>query len=75
MTEKEKALRMAAEQKLSSIPNVHAKDLHMIAGADKDRSELLPVVFLTSGNFLLLKCEESTWIKILMICFCPQMHD
>ncbi|NWZ20085.1 CK5P2 protein, partial [Asarcornis scutulata] len=37
MTEKEKALRMAAEQKLSSIPNVHAKDLHMIAEADKDR--------------------------------------
>ncbi|XP_035197904.1 CDK5 regulatory subunit-associated protein 2 isoform X2 [Oxyura jamaicensis] len=37
MTEKEKALRMAAEQKLSSIPNAPAKDLHMIAGADKDR--------------------------------------
>uniref|UniRef100_A0A8B9ZK97 CDK5 regulatory subunit-associated protein 2 n=1 Tax=Anas platyrhynchos TaxID=8839 RepID=A0A8B9ZK97_ANAPL len=37
MTEKEKALRMAAEQKLSSIPSAPAKDLHMIAGADKDR--------------------------------------
>nr|XP_038020829.1 CDK5 regulatory subunit-associated protein 2 isoform X3 [Anas platyrhynchos] len=37
MTEKEKALRMAAEQKLSSIPSAPGKDLHMIAGADKDR--------------------------------------
>lgn len=75
MREKEKALRMAAEQKLSSIPNAPANDLHMIAGADKDRSDFLPVIFLTSGNFLLVKCEESTWIKVLMICFYPQMHD
>ncbi|XP_054704553.1 CDK5 regulatory subunit-associated protein 2 isoform X7 [Grus americana] len=37
MTEKEKALRIAAEQKLSSIMNAPAKDLDMIAGAEKDR--------------------------------------
>ncbi|KAM6336977.1 CDK5 regulatory subunit-associated protein 2 isoform 4-T4 [Alca torda] len=37
MTEKEKALRIAAEQKLSSIMNAPAKDLDMITGAEKDR--------------------------------------
>ncbi|XP_075572247.1 CDK5 regulatory subunit-associated protein 2 isoform X1 [Pelecanus crispus] len=37
MTEKEKALRIAAEQKLSSIMNASAKDLDMITGAEKDR--------------------------------------
>ncbi|KAM6237357.1 CDK5 regulatory subunit-associated protein 2 isoform 1-T1 [Spheniscus humboldti] len=37
MTEKEKALRIAAEQKLSSIMNAPGKDLDMIAGAEKDR--------------------------------------
>ncbi|XP_035745926.1 CDK5 regulatory subunit-associated protein 2 isoform X2 [Egretta garzetta] len=37
MTEKEKALRIAAEQKLSSIMNVPAKDPDMITGAEKDR--------------------------------------
>ncbi|XP_075629007.1 CDK5 regulatory subunit-associated protein 2 isoform X4 [Balearica regulorum gibbericeps] len=37
MTEKEKALRIAAEQKLSSIMNAPAKVLDVIAGAEKDR--------------------------------------
>ncbi|KFP65310.1 CDK5 regulatory subunit-associated protein 2, partial [Cariama cristata] len=37
MTEKEKALRIAAEQKLSSIMNAPAKDVDMITGAEKDR--------------------------------------
>uniref|UniRef100_A0A8C3JF00 CDK5 regulatory subunit-associated protein 2 n=1 Tax=Calidris pygmaea TaxID=425635 RepID=A0A8C3JF00_9CHAR len=37
MTEKEKALRIAAEQKLASIMNAPAKDLDMITGAEKDR--------------------------------------
>ncbi|KAM6243875.1 CDK5 regulatory subunit-associated protein 2 isoform 2-T2 [Porphyrio hochstetteri] len=37
MAEKEKALRIAAEQKLSSIMNAPAKDLDMITGAEKDR--------------------------------------
>ncbi|XP_074464555.1 CDK5 regulatory subunit-associated protein 2 isoform X2 [Larus michahellis] len=37
MTEKEKALRIAAEQKLSLIMNAPAKDLDMITGAEKDR--------------------------------------
>ncbi|KAM6047631.1 CDK5 regulatory subunit-associated protein 2 isoform 2-T2 [Chlamydotis macqueenii] len=37
MTEKEKALRIAAEQKLSSIMNAPPKDLDMITGAEKDR--------------------------------------
>ncbi|KFP49721.1 CDK5 regulatory subunit-associated protein 2, partial [Cathartes aura] len=37
MTDKEKALRIAAEQKLSSIMNAPAKDVDMITGAEKDR--------------------------------------
>uniref|UniRef100_A0A8C0BMD2 CDK5 regulatory subunit associated protein 2 n=1 Tax=Buteo japonicus TaxID=224669 RepID=A0A8C0BMD2_9AVES len=37
ITEKEKALRIAAEQKLSSIMNAPAKDVGMITGAEKDR--------------------------------------
>ncbi|XP_030362738.1 CDK5 regulatory subunit-associated protein 2 isoform X3 [Strigops habroptila] len=37
MTEKEKALRIAAEQKLASIMNAPAKDVDMITGAEKDR--------------------------------------
>ncbi|XP_054249304.1 CDK5 regulatory subunit-associated protein 2 [Indicator indicator] len=37
MSEKEKALRAAAEQKLSSIMNAPAKDVDMITGAEKDR--------------------------------------
>ncbi|NXJ61834.1 CK5P2 protein, partial [Rostratula benghalensis] len=37
MTEKEKALRTAAEQKLASIMNAPAKDLDTITGAEKDR--------------------------------------
>ncbi|KAM6117404.1 CDK5 regulatory subunit-associated protein 2 [Phoenicopterus ruber ruber] len=37
MTEKEKALRIAVEQKLSSIINAPAKDADMITGAEKDR--------------------------------------
>ncbi|XP_068269983.1 LOW QUALITY PROTEIN: CDK5 regulatory subunit-associated protein 2 [Nyctibius grandis] len=37
MTEKEKALRTAAEQKLSSIMNAPAKDVDVITGAEKDR--------------------------------------
>uniref|UniRef100_A0A8D0KXP1 CDK5 regulatory subunit-associated protein 2 n=1 Tax=Strix occidentalis caurina TaxID=311401 RepID=A0A8D0KXP1_STROC len=37
MTEKEKALRIAAEQKLSSIMNAPAKDVDMITRAEKDR--------------------------------------
>ncbi|XP_051492235.1 CDK5 regulatory subunit-associated protein 2 isoform X3 [Apus apus] len=37
MREKEKTLRTAAEQKLSSIMNAPAKDLGMITGAEKDR--------------------------------------
>lgn len=49
MTEKEKALRLAAEQKLASIMNAPAKDVDMITGAEKDRSELLLVLLLTTG--------------------------
>lgn len=49
MTEKEKALRVAAEQKLSSIMNAPAKDVDMVTRAEKDRSELLPVMLLTTG--------------------------
>lgn len=49
ITEKEKALRIAAEQKLSSIMNAPAKDVDMITGAEKDRSELLLLMFLTTG--------------------------
>ncbi|NXJ11627.1 CK5P2 protein, partial [Odontophorus gujanensis] len=37
MTEKEKALRIVAEQKPSSTTNAPGKDLDMIAGAEKDR--------------------------------------
>ncbi|XP_037254844.1 CDK5 regulatory subunit-associated protein 2 isoform X1 [Falco rusticolus] len=37
MTEKEKALRIAAEQKLSSIMNGPGKDVDMITEAEKDR--------------------------------------
>ncbi|XP_052523376.1 CDK5 regulatory subunit-associated protein 2 isoform X4 [Tympanuchus pallidicinctus] len=37
MAEKEKALRIVAEQKLSSLANAPAKDLDMIAGTEKDR--------------------------------------
>ncbi|XP_074968363.1 LOW QUALITY PROTEIN: CDK5 regulatory subunit-associated protein 2 [Phalacrocorax aristotelis] len=37
MTEKEKALRIATEQKLSSLTNAPAKDLDIITGAEKDR--------------------------------------
>ncbi|KAM6316308.1 CDK5 regulatory subunit-associated protein 2 isoform 2-T2 [Podargus strigoides] len=37
VTEKEKALRIAAEQKLSSIMNAPAKNVDMITGAEKDR--------------------------------------
>ncbi|XP_052670521.1 CDK5 regulatory subunit-associated protein 2 isoform X3 [Harpia harpyja] len=37
ITEKEKALRIAAEQKLSSIMNAPAEDVDMITGAEKDR--------------------------------------
>lgn len=48
MTEKEKALRTAAEQKLSSIMNAPAKDVDTITGAEKDRSEHLLVMFLTT---------------------------
>ncbi|XP_059684620.1 CDK5 regulatory subunit-associated protein 2 [Gavia stellata] len=37
MMEKEKALRIAAEQKLSSIMNGPAKDVDKVTGAEKDR--------------------------------------
>ncbi|XP_031457454.1 CDK5 regulatory subunit-associated protein 2 isoform X2 [Phasianus colchicus] len=37
MAEKEKALRIVAEQRLSSLTNAPAKDLDMISGAEKDR--------------------------------------
>ncbi|XP_021270066.1 CDK5 regulatory subunit-associated protein 2 isoform X2 [Numida meleagris] len=37
MSEKEKALRIVAEQKLSSFTSAPAKDLGVIAGAEKDR--------------------------------------
>ncbi|KFO92511.1 CDK5 regulatory subunit-associated protein 2, partial [Buceros rhinoceros silvestris] len=37
MTEKEKALRVAAEQKLSSIMNAPAKDVDTVTRAEKDR--------------------------------------
>uniref|UniRef100_A0A8C3LIU6 CDK5 regulatory subunit-associated protein 2 n=1 Tax=Chrysolophus pictus TaxID=9089 RepID=A0A8C3LIU6_CHRPC len=37
MAEKEKALRIVAEQRLSSLTNAPAKDLDMIAEAEKDR--------------------------------------
>lgn len=49
MTEKEKALRIAAEQKLASIMNAPAKDVDKVTEAEKDRSELLRVMFLTAG--------------------------
>lgn len=49
MTEKEKALRIAAEQKLASIINAPAKDVDKVTEAEKDRSEVLPVMFLTAG--------------------------
>lgn len=56
MTEKEKALRIATEQKLSSIMNAPAKVLDVITGAEKDRSELLLMMFLTTGSLYCLKC-------------------
>ncbi|KFQ22947.1 CDK5 regulatory subunit-associated protein 2, partial [Merops nubicus] len=37
MSEKEKALRIAAEQKLSSIMNAPVKDVGMMPGAERDR--------------------------------------
>uniref|UniRef100_A0A8C3RGL1 CDK5 regulatory subunit-associated protein 2 n=1 Tax=Cyanoderma ruficeps TaxID=181631 RepID=A0A8C3RGL1_9PASS len=37
MTEKEKALRIAAEQKLASIMNAPARDVDKVTGAEKDR--------------------------------------
>ncbi|XP_009960038.1 PREDICTED: CDK5 regulatory subunit-associated protein 2 [Leptosomus discolor] len=37
VTEEERALRIAADQKLSSIMNAPAKDVDMITGAEKDR--------------------------------------
>lgn len=49
MTEKEKALRVATEQKLSSVVNAPAKDVDTVTGAEKDRSELLPVMLVTAG--------------------------
>ena len=49
MTEEEKALRIAAEQKLSSVTSAPAKDLGVITGAEKDRSEILPVMYRTTG--------------------------
>lgn len=49
MTEKEKALRIAAEQNLASIMNAPARDVDKVAEAEKDRSGLLPAVFLTAG--------------------------
>lgn len=48
MTGKEKALRIAAEEKLASIMNAPAKDVDKVAEAEKDRSEL-SVMFLTAG--------------------------
>lgn len=51
MTEKEKGLRIAAEQKLASIMNAPARDVDKVTGAEKDRSELLPVMFPTAGIF------------------------
>lgn len=51
MAEKEKTLRIVAEQKLSSVTNAPAKDLDMIAGAEKDRSEHLLMIFLTRWKF------------------------
>jgi len=50
MAEKEKTLRIVAEQKLSSVTNAPAKDLDMIAGAE-DRSEHLLMIFLTRWKF------------------------
>ncbi|XP_042686582.1 CDK5 regulatory subunit-associated protein 2 isoform X2 [Centrocercus urophasianus] len=51
MAEKEKALRIVAEQKLSSLANAPAKDLDMIAGTEKDR--------LTEQLNLSLKSKEA----------------
>lgn len=51
MTEKEKALRIAAEQKLASIMNAPAKDVDKVTEAEKDRSELLPAMLLPAGIF------------------------
>lgn len=48
MTGKEKALRVAAEEKLASIMNAPAKDVDKVTEAEKDRSEL-SVMFLTAG--------------------------
>lgn len=52
MSENERALRAAAEKKLASIINAPAKDVDMITGAEKDRSELLLVMFVTAGFFI-----------------------
>ncbi|OXB69163.1 hypothetical protein ASZ78_009639 [Callipepla squamata] len=51
MIEKEKALRIVAEQKLSSVTNAPGKDLDVIAGAEKDR--------LTEQLNLSLKSKEA----------------
>ncbi|XP_065504651.1 CDK5 regulatory subunit-associated protein 2 [Caloenas nicobarica] len=58
MTEKEKALRVAAEQKLSSIMNAPAKDVDTITGAEKDRLIEQLNLSLKSKEALIQHLEE-----------------
>ncbi|NWQ81222.1 CK5P2 protein, partial [Columbina picui] len=58
MTEKEKALRIAAEQKLSSIMNDPAKDVDTITGAEKDRLIEQLNLSLKSKEALIQHLEE-----------------
>ncbi|KAJ7403851.1 CDK5 regulatory subunit-associated protein 2 [Pitangus sulphuratus] len=58
MTEKEKALRMAAEQKLSSIMNAPAKDVDMVTAAEKDRLIEQLTLSLKSKEALIQYLEE-----------------
>uniref|UniRef100_A0A8C6K219 CDK5 regulatory subunit-associated protein 2 n=1 Tax=Melopsittacus undulatus TaxID=13146 RepID=A0A8C6K219_MELUD len=58
MTEKEKALRIAAEQKLASIMNAPAKDVDMVTGAEKDRLIEQLNLSLKSKEALIQRLEE-----------------
>uniref|UniRef100_A0A8C9MV54 Centrosomin N-terminal motif 1 domain-containing protein n=1 Tax=Serinus canaria TaxID=9135 RepID=A0A8C9MV54_SERCA len=67
MTEKEKALRIAAEQKLASIINAPAKDVDKVTEAEKDRSEVLPVMFLTAGILYCSSGRVSTALGLISL--------
>ncbi|KAJ7414207.1 CDK5 regulatory subunit-associated protein 2 [Willisornis vidua] len=58
MSEKEKALRVAAEQKLSSIMNAPAKDVDMVTAAEKDRLIEQLKLSLKSKEALIQHLEE-----------------